>query len=75
MEIKISVHAMQRMMERGLTEQQVRHFFATNEGLLCLDISDKDPTVATAEAFIDGRKYRFIYNVREDTLVTVYPIK
>lgn len=75
MDIKISMHAMQRMMERGLTEQQVRHFFATNEGLLSLDISDKDPTVATAEAFIDGRKYRLIYDAEDDILVTLYPVK
>lgn len=66
---------MQRIMERGLTEQQVRHFFATNEGLINLDVSDRDPTVATAEAFIDGRKYRFIYDAEDDFLVTLYPVK
>lgn len=74
MAIKISLHAKQRIMERGLTEQQVRHFFATNEGLLSVETSDRDSTVSVMEAMINGRKYRLIYDVKDDFLVTVYPI-
>jgi len=75
MEIKISIHAKQRMQERGLTEQQVRHFFATNEGLIGIDSSNRDLTAAVVVAIINGRKYRLVYNVIEDVLVTVYPVK
>lgn len=74
MAIKISLHAKQRIMERGLTEQQVRHFFETNEGLLSVETSDRDSTVSVMEAMINGRKYRLIYDVKDDFLVTVYPI-
>lgn len=74
MAIKISLHAKQRIMERGLTDQQVRHFFETNEGLLSVETSDRDSTVSVMEAMINGRKYRLIYDVKDDFLVTVYPI-
>lgn len=75
MAIKISLHAKQRIMERGLTEQQVRNFFATNEGLLSVETSDRDSTVSVMEAMINGRKYRLICNLIDDVLVTVYPLK
>lgn len=75
MEIKISIHAKQRMQERGLTEQQVRQFFATNNGLINIKTSDRDLSVAQMDAFIDGKMYRLIYDIEDDVLVTVYPIK
>lgn len=75
MEIKISIHAKQRMQERGLTEQQVRQFFATNNGLINIKTSDRDLSVVQMDAFIDGKMYRLIYDIEDDVLVTVYPIK
>ncbi|MCQ2100095.1 MAG: DUF4258 domain-containing protein [Fibrobacter sp.] len=75
MNIKFSEHAKQRMHERGITEEQMIHFFVTNEGLLGLKLSDKDESILLADALIDGKKYRLVYNAVEDILVTVFPLK
>lgn len=75
MNIKFSEHAKQRMHERGITEEQMIHFFVTNEGLLGLKLSDKDESNLLADALIDGKMYRLVYNAVEDILVTVFPLK
>lgn len=75
MNIKFSVHAKQRMHERDITEEQIIHFFVTNEGLLGLKLRDKDESILLADALIDGKKYRLVYNAVEDILVTVFPLK
>jgi hypothetical protein len=73
MNIKISDHAKQRMNERGVSEEQVRSFFETNEPIASWRISDLDSSVILVDTLFDGRKFRLVYNAFTDTLITLFP--
>ena len=73
MNIRISQHAMARMVERGLSERQVRDFFESNEPIVSWKISEKDDSVMLVDTEFDGRKFRLAYNALTDTLITVFP--
>ena len=73
MNIKISEHAKQRMDERGVSEEQVRSFFDSNEPIASWKISDIDSSVILVDTVLDGRKFRLAYNVLTDTLITLFP--
>lgn len=73
MNIKISEHAKQRMDERGVSEEQVRAFFDSNEPLTCWEISDFDNSVILIDTVFDERKFRLVYNAFTDTLITIFP--
>jgi len=72
--IKISRHAAERIKERGITEEQVRAVFAS-ENVLDWKVSDSDESVLLVDTVVNGKKYRFAYNVLSDILVTVYPLR
>lgn len=73
MNIRISQHAMARMVERGLSERQVRDFFESNQPIVSWKISEKDDSVMLVDTEFDGRKFRLAYNALTDTLITVFP--
>lgn len=73
MDIKISEHAKQRMDERGVSEEQVRAFFDSNEPITSWKISDFDSSVILVDTVFDGRKFRLAYNALTDTLITLFP--
>lgn len=73
MDIKISEHAKQRMDERGVSEEQVRNFFDSNEPILSWNLSNFDNSVILVDTVFDGRKFRLVYNVLTDTLITLFP--
>lgn len=73
MNIKISEHAAQRMAERGITEEQVRRFFDSNEPITSWKVSDKDDSVILVDTEFNGRKFRLAYNAETDTLITAFP--
>ena len=73
MNIKISEHAKQRMDERGVSEEQVRAFFDSNESLNSWEISDFDNSVILVDTVFDERKFRLVYNAITDTLITLFP--
>jgi len=73
MDIKISEHAKQRMDERGISEEQVRSFFDSNEPITSWNISGFDNSVILVDTVFDGRKFRLVYNALTDTLITLYP--
>ena len=73
MNIKISEHAKQRMDERGVSEEQVRAFFDSNEPITFWKISDFDSSVVLIDTLFDGRKFRLAYNALTDTLITLFP--
>lgn len=64
---------MARMVERGLSERQVRDFFESNEPIVSWKISEKDDSVMLVDTEFDGRKFRLAYNALTDTLITVFP--
>lgn len=69
MNVTISAHALQRMNERGISEEQVRGIFDTEDWTL---IESKDG-VAIVDFALDGKKWRFIFNKSTQTLITCYP--
>ena len=73
MNIIISEHAKQRMDERGISEEQVRSFFDSNEPIVSWRISDLDSSVILVDTLFDGRKFRLAYNALTDTLITLFP--
>lgn len=73
MDIKISEHAKQRMEERGISEEQVRSFFDSNEPITSWKISDSDNSVILVDTVFDERDFRLVYNALTDTLITLYP--
>ena len=73
MNIIISEHAKQRMDERGISEEQVRSFFDSNEPITFWKISDFDSSVILIDTLFDGRKFRLAYNALTDTLITLFP--
>ena len=73
MDIKISEHAKQRMEERGISEEQVRSFFDSNEPITSWKISDSDNSVILVDTVFDGCKFRLVYNALTDTLITLFP--
>ncbi|SHL29546.1 DUF4258 domain-containing protein [Fibrobacter sp. UWH4] len=73
MNIKISEHAKQRMDERGVSEEQVRNFFDSNEPISYWKISDFDNSVILVDTVFDGCKFRLVYNALTDTLITLFP--
>ena len=52
MNIKISEHAKQRMDERGVSEEQVRAFFDSNEPITFWKISDFDSSVILIDTLL-----------------------
>lgn len=73
MDLKISEHAKQRMDERGVSEEQVRNFFDSNEPILSWNLSNFNNSVILVDTVFDGRKFRLVYNVLTDTLITLFP--
>ena len=73
MDIKISDHAKQRMDERGVSEKQVKSFFDSNEPILSWNLSNFDNSVILVDTVFDGCKFRLVYNVLTDTLITLFP--
>lgn len=73
MNIRISEHAKLRMVERGITEEQVRKFFESNDPIKSWKISDKDDSVMLVDTEFDGKKFRIAYNAETDTLITLFP--
>ncbi len=73
MDIKISKHAKQRMEERGISEEQVRSFFDSNEPITSWKISDSDNSVILVDTVFDEQEFRLVYNALTDTLITLYP--
>ena len=73
MDIKISEHAKQRMDERGISEEQVKSFFDSNDPITSWKISDSDNSVILVDTVFDGREFRLVYNALTDILITLYP--
>ena len=73
MDIKISKHAKQRMEERGISEEQVRSFFDSNEPITSWKISDSDNSVILVDTVFDEQEFRLVYNALTDALITLYP--
>lgn len=73
MDIKISEHAKQRMDERGVSEEQVRNSFDSNKPIFSWNLSNFNNSVILVDTVFDGRKFRLVYNVLTDTLITLFP--
>ncbi len=52
----------------------MRAVFAS-ENVLDWKVSDSDESVLLVDTVVNGKKYRFAYNVLSDILVTVYPLR
>ena len=72
MNVTISEHARQRMLERGISEDEIRRAF-DNEEWESYDVSASDDSAVIVTKTINGKKWRFVFNWESATLITCYP--
>lgn len=72
MNIKLSEHAEQRMLERGISKDEVKRIF-DEENFEYFANSKDDPSAVVVDKTLNGKKWRFVFNKFTNTLITCFP--
>ncbi len=75
MNVKISNHALLRLKERGISEQEVLNYFSDLTPPIIADSSRRDPSCVEITRVFSGRICKIIYSVETNTVVTIYPVR
>ncbi len=74
MNIKISKHAADRMIERGISKEEIVFIF-NSESWDSVACSDQDDDILIAVKSVNGKKWRFIFNEKTGVLITCFPMR